>query len=366
MYKSTRTTVARAPVGVSANVTQLLGHQGVWLKGREFLGDVHCHGGAYVQESRVLRPTDYSVFSWLGPIATKFNNYKFRSLAIVYEPSCPSSTAGSVGVYFDPDPSNTGPANWSAFTNTGVNAHGAPWSRLYLPVSSRNLNDRRELYTKSEYPNLNAAAQPIIDPLEHFAGIYGVVVDGGDPNVNVFGKWYLEYSISLWKPVSDSPPVTSLSGNNLNPVVASNSGTGMFVSNVASFSGTEFNVIGHRVGVSNMLYYWSGFGYFERHAATGLLTVLQDVELLCCIEASCNGGGTVTGPKFYVNSVSINNTPSCHEVWLLGSGAANMAAVFNLRLRKGENFAVSCNHNNSGNVTVVKLMLAPYVFGLDQ
>lgn len=364
MNKRARTSYRSAPVAISAQVHQTNGQQGIWLKGREFIMDVNNAAG-YVNTAAVLRPTDYSVFSWLASIARKFNNYKFRDVRLTYEPTCASTQVGSVGLYFDPDPSNTGPATWSAFVNTGANTHGAPWVRHTLQVPIRDFAARKEYYTKDEYPDLNAPSAPIIDPLEHYPGIYGVVTDNA---AGAVGKLYLEYSISLWKSMSDSPPVTSLAGVALNPSIALNSGCGMIVKNTTGSGGIGVHhILGAGItGVTKTtLQPWAGFGYFEKSKVNNVLTVIQNVQLICTVGVSVVGG-TAALPVFYVGQTNVTGDVTVvRKLWDSGAGTASMAAVYTLKLTKGWTFAITCQ-SGVAEIAADTITLSPFVRELDQ
>ena len=368
MYKRARTTSKYAPVAVTAQVHQTSGQQGIWLRGREFLANING-SAAYSKSVNVLRPTDYGVFSWLASIARKFNNYKFRDLRLIFEPTCASTAIGSVGIFFDPDPSNTGPANWSAFVNTGANTHGAPWVRHQLIVPKRDFASRKEFYVKDEYPELNAPSAPVIDPLEHYPGIYGYAVEGQVDAAPV-GKLYLEYSISLWKSMSDSPPCWSVSQNSLNPVVAQNSGAGMFVTKATNAAGPGITQLyGYDAGAGQRITTTdAGFGYFSKNATTGVLTAVQTVEVCICIGAAA-AGGTVAQPFIFLNGADITGVAAkCQKLWMSPDPAGTTATVqvsYLVKITKGDTFFVRVTTGTAA-CNSFAMTITPCVFGLNQ
>lgn len=260
MYRKRVRSMA-APVAMSMSVEQQTGQKAITLSGREFIKDIvapvfipqgSANGstitGQFNASSQFVTPSDSSVFSWLSGIAAKFEEYRFNAVAFVYEPVCNTYTTGSVGVFFDPDPTNSPPASWQTFTNTGCNTHGAPWAKHVLVIPSRYLRDRRKYYVKDQFldaattaplPLTDATQQ--IDPLEYYLGLIGSTSQGqsvtlgaaqaadGYAYVNL-GKLYIEYNVTLSKATLDVPPRTAQYGFGAATLVATNYRTGPTVS----------------------------------------------------------------------------------------------------------------------------------------
>jgi len=218
----------------------------VSLHGREFVTTVYSNLGtagansAFITTSALLRPTDFSTFSWLAAIANKFEEFKFHQLVFTYEPQCSTATSGSVGMWFDTDPTHTPPSNWNAMINTGANLHGAPWAKHTFSVPTHCFSSRKTYYTKREFPDLqqqpNAASgfNQSIDPMENYAGCYGFASQDvllASTNVPVpLGKVYLDYALTLRQQSVDSWSKTNLPNYTpVSTVIADNSGSGSII-----------------------------------------------------------------------------------------------------------------------------------------
>lgn len=261
---SKRTRYVSAPVAVSSSVEQTTGQKSITLRGREFVTDVTVvfpgtgdgQSSLYTVNSTRISPTDSNLFSWLTAIAEKFEEYKLYGLAFTYEPQCTTNTTGCVGVYFDPDPTNTPPTTWQTFTNTGANCHGAAWAKHQLIVPRRYYADRKQYYVPDQYADANAQVSQArnttslvpIDPLEYYPGNVGVCsvgVLGTGGQYLTLGKLYLDYVITFQKatidtvprnavaglgyPVAANMPISLKTGKQVSPYFAQNSGSGMYI-----------------------------------------------------------------------------------------------------------------------------------------
>lgn len=248
MYKRSRQ--MKAPVATSSSVNFEAANRRIQLTGREYVttlysGYIPTAGltSPYASTSALLRPTDFTLFSWMAGIAQKFEEYKFHHVQFVYEPQCPTTTSGSVAMWFDEDPTHTYPPNWNSMINTGANVHGAPWAKHVFVVPPHMFAGRKNYYTHSEFNDL--AQQPLgtvsyaspVDPLEYYCGLYGFasqdigtgVAAAAGSNVVPIGKIYLDYSLTLHTQNTDNWTQTSMVlHNQLSSAVADNSGTGMF------------------------------------------------------------------------------------------------------------------------------------------
>lgn len=302
MYKRSRT--EKAPVATTSSVNYQIAQRKIGLAGREYYTTVSTPGtNAFLEKGTLLRPTDYGLFSWLGTIAKKFEEFKFISLRFVYEPQCATTQVGSVGMYFDGDPTHVRPATWNNFINTGANVHGAPWAKHVLDVPSHLFRSRNSYYTKNEFSDANGAtalsstqAVPT-DPLEYYPGIFGfVVADTGVGTPGALGKIYLEYSIELKTQSIDGYTITNLTGDKvLSSEVADNSGVGYFVRGKAAYPAAAETFLIGGTGATLAPYDHAGDLYFDIPKLGGYYTARQDLELLVTI--GCGSGGNITNLK---------------------------------------------------------------------
>lgn len=303
MYK--RQKRVYAPVSESSTVNFQAATRRQTLSGREYISTLSASqslGGAspYASESHLLRPTDYHVFSWLAGISKKYEEFKFHRLVLVYEPQCPTTTAGSVCLWFDGDPTHSAPANWNNCINMGANTHGAPWAHHKLVVPPHLFSGRKSYYTRDEFIDANAGPNALglsvsdVDPVEYFPGIYGWssvdATDGtGTAKTLNLGKIYLDYSVSFKVQNVDGYAKTNSANLQVSSELADNSGTGYVVVGnlVGSISNTAPSFIFGATSGSHFDDY--GGQLFSYNTSTGVATAVQDVELcvdVCLVMAS--------------------------------------------------------------------------------
>jgi len=292
-----------APVATTSTVNYKTVNRVITISGREFIQDAVASaiaaGSLFSATSRLLRPTDSQIFSWLAGIARKFEEFKFLSLKFIYEPQVSSTTAGQVGMYFDGDPTHLAPANWNNFINTGANSHGAVWARQMFVVPKWLYASRSSYYTLSEFGDTNQQVgvpnnQPS-DPMEYYPGLFGVVHEGIPsgvaPGQVTLGKVYLEYTVQLKTQNVDGVNITNTIGNVIGTEEAVNSGTGYFRKMVTPFPGAGAYIFGGPIVYNREQ---AGNAYFRRITLNGVIheQAVQDLNLMYVTR--CTGAGPVT------------------------------------------------------------------------
>ncbi|QMW69015.1 capsid protein [Volantivirus zuncris] len=287
-----------APVATTKSVNYKTVNRVVTLSGREFIDDVKAADVAteFKATSRLLRPTDSSLFSWLSGIARKFEEFKFLSLKFVYESQQSSTATGQVGLYFDGDPTHLPPANWNNFINTGANSHGAVWAPQTLVVPPWLYSSRATYYTLSEFGDANQVegvpvANPT-DPYENYPGLFGVVSEGYQTASSVLGKVYLEYTIQLKTQNVDGFNLTNTGGQLVSGEDAVNSGTGYF-RKLSTFPVTTQYILG---GPTDYTYVNAGSQYFKRVMIGGVKhdMCVQAVTVLVVCRVTAGAPVTIT------------------------------------------------------------------------
>jgi len=429
MYRK-RTRALAAPVAMSSSVEQQTGQKQIHLSGREFVLDVVASALAVPTLATVqtqfqvtntkINPSDTSVFSWLSGIAQKFEEYRFDRLMFMYEPQCNTTTTGSVGLFFEPDPTNAPPQSWQTFTNTGCNTHGAPWAKHVLVIPRRYLTDRKSLYVRDQFvdasqnPPVTLSSSGFQDPLEYFLGIIGEATQGvtvtnstgGTTNVyQVLGKVYIEYGITLIKATLDQPPRVAQFGfgvgSTSNSVIPANYKMGPNVSSYwASLAGNGLKIIPNAwqapgsmlplFGVSSpqtsgtigamvakssafygdQLFTWnvSIAGAATNVAKSGVIAV-QTLDLMYVI---CMAGATALATpgavwSFQNQNGDISTLSGYNQSFATGADAGGgVVAVGTLHIQQGD--SVSLNINNTVQITSPAsfIWLVPCTWGLDQ
>lgn len=295
MNSRKRSRTVMAPVAVTSSVNYKSVNRVITLAGREFWQDVVSNGttNLFSASGRLLRPTDSELFSWLAPIAAKFEEFKFSKLRFIYEPQCPSTEPGQVGLYFDGDPTHVPPANWNNLINTGANTHGAVWSKQILDVPSWLFASRSSYYTICEFGDVNnTKANSVVptDPIEYYPGVFGFASEGCGA-AKVLGKIYLEYQVSLKTQNVDGFNQTSVKGAVLSAETAANSGTGYFEKLSAFPAGTPSTPIGSGTVYASIR---AGSGYFEYTKVDNYLLAKQSFDVLLAVRVTGAAPQTVS------------------------------------------------------------------------
>lgn len=100
---------ANAPVSRSIAVKprpyRYNGAKSICISHREFIGNVVSSGTTFNVESFLnLQPGDSASFPWLSPLAGRFEQYKVKAFRVMYIPTVPSSSTGTVMLAFDKMP----------------------------------------------------------------------------------------------------------------------------------------------------------------------------------------------------------------------------------------------------------------------
>lgn len=103
-------------------ITSITDRDGVMhttISGQDYIDKVVGVQSAYTVDSFRLNPAQYMPFAWLSAIAAKYEQYRFTSLEFEFISKVPTTEAGSVYIYVDPDSSDPVPENERDFlTNT--------------------------------------------------------------------------------------------------------------------------------------------------------------------------------------------------------------------------------------------------------
>lgn len=352
-----------APVAATTSYRQGPGRNGLTIRGRDFLGDVvTAAGGAFtVNYNKVINPADTGVFRWFGRLAGLFETYKFTGLSLVYEPQCPSSTAGAFLMYFDPDPTNTAnPADWAAACQIGVNVHGAAWAKHTLNIPLSLCASRREYYIRETFPAINVAGDFAYDPYEFFAGKVGAVTSGSDAAATeTIGKIYIDYSCMLGKANDSSDTTVAASGQVVAPPLSQMSKSILFqrvdttTSNPASYTLIGPNAT-DTLANGKLVYY--GFAMFQPAAinSSEWIAATSDLQLKVIVTVSSNAGtwtancvniglsdanGTYTYGAGNAGAVTVA-TGKFERLYDAGVGTTAYMGLWDVFVRRGQKFAV--------------------------
>lgn len=359
-----RTRNMTAPVASTSSVNYNAVNRVITLTGREYWSDIVVTGTSFTTQSRLLRPTDSDLFSWSAQIAAKFEEFKFSSLKFRFEPQVSTNTAGSVGLYFDGDPTHNPPANWNNFINTGANTHAAVWAPITLNVPAYLFASRASYYTRSEFEDANssqAVGQRPTDPLEYYPGVFGWVAEGAP--AGTLGKVYIEYTCSYKTQNVDGFNLTSTSGALISGEEVANSGAGYWYK-CTTFSPNPF-------GATPLSFEHAGTNYFadEKRTIGGILTpvkrIVQNVDLIVVTRATAAVNITCTlelAPPAVGNIVFVAiAAPYVNPIEDSQVASTDRCQFWQVRLPANSYFRVT----TAGVVpTYFHMLLAPFAFAL--
>lgn len=169
---------------------------------REYLTDIPGSSDFIISYTRTLNPGNQILFPWLSSVAQRYEKYVFRKLKLMYEPVCPTTTAGTVIVAVDPDASDTAPYSKQQMLAWQLSRRAAPWDEVALDLSRVcNLPQLYVLY--------GGVAPENTDIKTYAAGTLYTAVQGTGAFSGVLGEIYLEYTVDLSIPNLEVPPVVS-------------------------------------------------------------------------------------------------------------------------------------------------------------
>lgn len=183
----------------TANVRNGAGSRGsVRVRNREFVVDVGPSSAFIVSGSWVVNPGNPSLFPWLSAIAQCYEKYKFHNLRVLYEPQCPTTTAGTVAISIDTDASDTPPTSKQQMLAWDFAARAAPWDKATLSCGGR--------LTKYDLYVLYGSVPPTsTDVKTYAAGQLYLAVQGTGAFTSPVGELYVEYDVELMQPNMQLP-----------------------------------------------------------------------------------------------------------------------------------------------------------------
>jgi hypothetical protein len=166
--------------------------------------DVKYEGGFNVLQAS-MNPGLQRVFPWLSNIARNFQEYRFRSIRIIYISECPTSFNGNIMLSASYDPSLSAPSNETDFSNYEGMVEDNVYKCLSFDLNKAGINSQLHYYVRGTNPNTNISNEDI--KLLDCANIYVAYsnVNGGNLGVSsVFlGKLWVEYDVDLLRPFSN-------------------------------------------------------------------------------------------------------------------------------------------------------------------
>lgn len=148
-----------------------------------------------------VNPGLAGAFPWLSSVSNSFERYRFRRLAFEYVPSCPSTSVGQVGMYFDYDPNDVpAPDMMHLSANRGA-VIGNVWAKHAVEVKTTG---------KSFLSRANAP--PTADKTNYDCGNFHLALSGVDSSyTGNFGTLIVHYTVDLLIPQMSNNTVSAQS-----------------------------------------------------------------------------------------------------------------------------------------------------------
>lgn len=168
------------------------------ISGKEVIAEVSTSSNFFPVIQQSISPLNNSLFPKLSPIASAFEQFRFRKLRFHYVTGCNATVAGSVMHYVDYDLNDAAaPTAITLLANQTASVGSVALDNSIDYDVSRQMLPK--LFTGSN------AALNIGSARESFAGFYRLFMDKGPATTQFAGYVYAEYVCCLWTPKPPSP-----------------------------------------------------------------------------------------------------------------------------------------------------------------
>lgn len=176
----------------SVRSTPTAGGASIVIRHKEYVRDVAGNTGTSILREKVS-PVNVRLFPYLSALARNFGKYSFRSIRFEYKPSCPTSTTGTIGLCFDPDPRDHPPVDKSEFLSHESSQRSAPWSSCSVSAPPAALARTGVLFMETDTPG------EVSNPRLTAAGEFYTMADSQASTADV-GELWVEYTCVLYAP----------------------------------------------------------------------------------------------------------------------------------------------------------------------
>lgn len=224
--------------------------------------------GAFNSSAFNVDPASELMFTWLPPVASRFEQYRFRYLRFEFVPSVSSSTNGLLALAYDPDAVDGKPMNLEQFTSYQISKADSVWKPTTIVVPPSLLFTKR-LFVDADSDVLTS------DPKTYIFGSLMVATQGGSVAQDI-GYVFVDYDIELFYPQNETTSSYGSNGSRLDSTSAPNKAAPF--SGSFSRSGTVFQatMANNEITFKNKAYracliVWKGTGI-----GNSLIDVLDD------------------------------------------------------------------------------------------
>lgn len=176
---------------------------------KEYIAEVYQSSANYAATKYAVNPGLLGTFPWLSRIAQNYESYRFELLDFIYEPTCSTTTAGTVILSIDTDAYDEAPVNKVQAMSYESATRSALWDRVVMNCKGNMINSRRYI---------RYGPAPIGGDLKSYdIGNFFLCTQGGSNGDK--GELYVRYRVRLEVPQLERPfpqeTVVSQSNSNL-------------------------------------------------------------------------------------------------------------------------------------------------------
>lgn len=170
----------------------------------ELLSDVvteSSYKGNYIVFKGSINPGLSRIFPWLANMAKNFQEYRFSKISLRYAANCATSISGTIMMSAVYDPSLPVPNSEQNFSNLEGMVATNVWKNLNFSADKSGMNSQKHYYIRGNNPNTTITNEDIklLDCCYILVGL-----DNCPSGVNNLGKVYIDYTVTLSKPYTNS------------------------------------------------------------------------------------------------------------------------------------------------------------------
>lgn len=187
---------------VSINVTTKKGTptvkstaRGITVTHKEYIGDFTSNGASFAVNNYNVNPGLSGTFPWLSAIANRYESYLIDDLRFIYEPICPTTTAGSILMAMDYDAADSAPSNKVTIMSYTSATRTSPWNRTVFAAK------RSDLHKFGVQRYVRSTTVPTgTDVKTYDVGNFFLASQGTPAGPTALGEIYVSYTIRLMTP----------------------------------------------------------------------------------------------------------------------------------------------------------------------
>lgn len=186
------------------------------VRHREFLTNVGAEFGFDTKlYSTGINPGDGKTFPWLSQLAKGYERYQIHSIRFEYEPFSATTTAGTVSLLIDYDPTDSGPTTKTELLNSYRAVRSSVWMSSHTIASPVELRSDDHLFVRTKTRDLTTENLKLYDVGTLFCAFSDIA-----DNRALYGELWVSYDISLMVPAFH---IASTNNAKANRVTVSNS-----------------------------------------------------------------------------------------------------------------------------------------------